>query len=131
MKKVNIPILLFLFCSVASFLHAQNTRYVDPIFSGVTKVSDVVYGTNISVLTGTPAPLDLKMDVYAPAGDTETERPVVLYLHTGSFLPQYLNGQITGGKLDSTVVEVCTRLSQERLCSHRCNLPPRLVAHLS
>lgn len=112
MKKVNIPILLFLFCSVASFLHAQNTRYVDPIFSGVTKVSDVVYGTNISVLTGTPAPLDLKMDVYAPAGDTETERPVVLYLHTGIFLPQYLNGQITGGKLDSTVVEVCTRLAK-------------------
>jgi hypothetical protein len=37
---------------------------------------------------------------------------VVIYLHTGTFLPQYLNGQVTGGKLDSTVVEVCTRLAK-------------------
>jgi len=111
MKKVNISILLFL-CFAVSFLHAQNTRYVDPIFSDVDVEYDVVYGNNISVLTGAPAALDLKMDVYTPAGDTETDRPVVLYFHTGSFLPQYINGQITGGRLDSTVVEICTRLAQ-------------------
>ena len=90
MKKVNIPILLLLFFSGVSFLQAQNTRYVDPIFSEVDKVSDVVYGTNISVLTGMPAPLDLKMDVYSPADDDATDRPVVLYFHTGSFLPGFV-----------------------------------------
>ncbi len=111
MKKVNIPIFLLLLLGV-SYLHAQNVRYVDPIFSQVNVQYNVTYGNNISVLTGTPAPLDLKMDIYSPAGDTETNRPVVLYFHTGSFLPQYLNGQITGGRLDSTVVEICTRLAK-------------------
>lgn len=111
MKKFNITFLFFLFGAM-SLLQAQNTRYVDPIFPEVSKQSNVVYGNNISILTGAPAPLDLLMDVYTPTGDTETDRPVVIYFHTGSFLPQYLNGQITGGRLDSTVVEVCARLAQ-------------------
>lgn len=108
MKKLNILLLLLLTVCV---LQAQSVRYVDPIFS-VQKESDVTYASNISILTGMPAPAALRMDIYSPVGDTETERPVVIYFHTGSFLPQYLNGQITGGKLDSTVVEVCTRLAQ-------------------
>lgn len=109
MKKIHILILL-LSCFALS-IQAQ-TRYLDQVFTQVTKTSNVTYGTNISILTGMPAPLDLKMDVYAPVGDTETNRPVVIYFHTGSFLPQYFNGQITGGRLDSTVVEACTRLAK-------------------
>ena len=34
-----------------------------------------------------------------PAGDTATDRPVVIILHTGSFLPAIANGQATGIKL--------------------------------
>jgi len=104
--------ILPLFFAAMPFLYAQNIRYVDQVFSQVNKQSDVVYGANISVLTGMLTTLDLKMDVYTPAGDTETNRPVVLYLHAGDFLPQYFSGRITGGLLDSSVVETCTRLAQ-------------------
>ena len=31
------------------------TRYIDQVFSAVDIVPNVIYGTNISVLTGTPA----------------------------------------------------------------------------
>ncbi|MFN8331669.1 MAG: T9SS type A sorting domain-containing protein [Saprospiraceae bacterium] len=70
----------------------------------VKKTSNVVYGKNVGIITGAPAPEDLLMDVYEPVGDTKTDRPVILIAHTGSFLPPLYNGQITGGRSDSTVV---------------------------
>jgi len=86
------------------------------VFSSVDVETDVTYGQNITVLTvpvtGNPSLEDLLMDVYTPAGDSIADRPVVVYFHTGSFLPQYINGQITGSRSDSTVVEICTRLAK-------------------
>ncbi len=86
------------------------------VFSSVDVETDVMYGQNLTVLTvpvtGNPSLQDLVMDVYTPAGDTITDRPVVVYFHTGSFLPQYINGQITGSRSDSSVVEICTRLAK-------------------
>lgn len=111
MKQFNY-LLLLLFAVVSWQAQAQDTRYVDEIFDNVTVTPNQMYGANISVLTGAPALDTMYMDVYTPTDDTETERPVVIYLHTGTFLPQYFNGQITGGKSDSTAVEVCTRLAK-------------------
>lgn len=51
----------------------------------------------------------LQMDVYTPAGDEETSRPVIIYLHTGNFLPPIINGGITGSRIDSAVVNSCKR----------------------
>lgn len=51
----------------------------------------------------------LQMDVYTPADDDETNRPVIIYLHTGNFLPPIINGGITGSRLDSAVVNNCKR----------------------
>lgn len=110
MKQLNSLLLIF---SILLTVQLQGQiRYLDEVFSGVNVTPNVVYGTNISILTGAPAALDLTMDVYTPAGDNATDRPVVIYLHTGSFLPQYFNGQITGGKQDSTAVEICKRLAR-------------------
>ena len=59
---------------------------------------------------------DLKMDIYEPdqAVDTETARPMVLYLHTGNALPPGYpgNGSPTGRRTDSTAVEICKQLAQ-------------------
>lgn len=52
-------------------------------FSNVDVTSGVVFGNNIA-LGGSP--VDLKMDVYAPEGDTETNRPVVIMAFGGSFI---------------------------------------------
>ena len=52
---------------------------------------------------------DVKMDVYAPkmSADTVTERPVIIYLHTGNFLPSPLNGSPVGTKVDSSAIVLC------------------------
>lgn len=51
----------------------------------------------------------LRMDIYEPdqSKDFETERPVMVYIHTGNFLPPPFNGQPTGRKEDWTGVELC------------------------
>jgi dienelactone hydrolase len=57
-------------------------RYRDVVFSQVTKTSDITYAT----ATGrTGQPEALKLDVYRPAGDTQTGRPAVVFVHGGSF----------------------------------------------
>ena len=92
------------------------TRYVEEVFADVTVTSNIVYGTNISVMPALvglpPGPQDLVMDVYEPEGDTETDRPLLLYFHTGNFLPVYMNGGPTGTKTDSCAVELCTRFAK-------------------
>ncbi|MBK8153613.1 MAG: T9SS type A sorting domain-containing protein [Saprospiraceae bacterium] len=107
MKKIYA--IAFLLCSF--FLQAQN-RYLDAMF-GVKVTPNLVYGNNITVLTanGTPAPEDLKFDLYEPEGDTRTDRPLVLIAHTGSFLPPLYNGQITGSSSDSTVTAAAKYLA--------------------
>jgi hypothetical protein len=56
---------------------------------------------------------NLKCNVYSPAGDSLTSRPVVLILHTGSYIPAVANKQTTGNKEDSAVVEMCARLAKK------------------
>ena len=96
---------------LAQISQAQENRYLSPIFSAVDVQKDMVYGNNISILTGAPAPIDLLMDIYSPAGDTMANRPVWIILHTGTFLPPLFNQQVTGARSDSTVVNVCKRLA--------------------
>jgi hypothetical protein len=52
---------------------------------------------------------DIRMDVYHPDNgtDTETERPVIFYFHTGNFLPPPINGSMMGLKSDSLAVDLC------------------------
>ncbi len=51
----------------------------------------------------------LNMDIYTPAGDVETDRPLIIYLHTGNFLPPIINKGITGSKADSALVNHCKK----------------------
>jgi hypothetical protein len=108
-KLLQISLAALLFFSVENSF-AQ--RYLNEVFTNVTITPNVKYGRNISVLTGSPVAQDLFMDVYEPTGDTATKRPVVIYLHTGSFLPTPLNGSPTGSKSDSAVVEMCSRFAK-------------------
>jgi len=56
----------------------------------------------------------LKMDVYQPdqTVDTETARPVFVFVHAGNALPPPLNGSPTGTRTDSSAVEVCKRMAR-------------------
>jgi hypothetical protein len=80
--------LLSLICAVPITVNAQNEcgtgRYSDPaFFSTVTVLSGVQYGSNTGV---NGQPQNLFMDVYMPAGDTLTDRPVVIVGFGGSFV---------------------------------------------
>ena len=57
-------------------------RYRDQVFSNVNVTRDVQYG---SAPDSGGNPVALKLDLYQPAGDTQTQRPVVLWVHGGSF----------------------------------------------
>ncbi len=91
-------------------------RYLNEVFTDVNVTTDVVYGSNVTVLPllqgAPPSAQPLLCDIYEPAGDTEVDRPLMIYIHTGNFLPQYLNGSAVGTKSDSVAVELCTRYAK-------------------
>ena len=96
-------------------------RYLDETFSSVTVTPGVTYGANYYFipLQGSPMPApgapmvgDLKLNLYEPTGDVATNRPLVVLVHTGNFLPKYLNQSSTGDYNDSALVELANRFAK-------------------
>jgi len=116
MKITLQAILAAIFISIGISTNAQ-TRYLDNVFTEVTVTSNVVYANNISILPMLqglpPEATDLVCDIYEPTGDSAVNRPVIIIAHTGSFLPAVINGQPTGTKTDSSIVEQCTRWAKK------------------
>ncbi len=134
MKKITFNFLTIFTLLFATSTLAQ-TRYLDPVFSPTKTDSFVEYATNISVLlndtlpiptgtdsipigvdstTGTPIYFNmpkLDLDVYEPAGDTATERPLIIYLHTGTFLPIIRNQGATGSRFDYATQAMCQQFA--------------------
>ncbi|MFN3951061.1 MAG: T9SS type A sorting domain-containing protein [Thermaurantimonas sp.] len=98
--------------------HAQ-VRYLEPVFTDaqIVKMADVNYGINFFAYApasiGGPQLLPLRCDIYMPDTnvDNVTNRPVIVYLHTGSFLPKGLASPM-GEKTDSAAVEICRRFAR-------------------
>lgn len=94
----------------------SQARYLEPVFDQVTKIPNVLYGTNATMLTfnqfGQAVPQPLLLDLYEPAGDTMAARPLVIVLPGGHYLPPTVNGSCVGAKTDSAVVEICNRLAK-------------------
>ena len=85
MKRTTTVLTLFL--SFTALFHAQEPcstgRYATDVFTAVSITSNIVYGQNTSFSNqNTP----LKLDFYAPTGDTATKRPLIIWTHGGSFL---------------------------------------------
>ncbi|MCS6934408.1 MAG: T9SS type A sorting domain-containing protein [Chitinophagales bacterium] len=93
-------------------LLAQPVRYLDEIFQNVKVDSNVVYGKNKSYLSGFNAVQNLVMDVYQPVGDTATNRPVIILMHAGSFLPPSVTGFTFADKNENCIVELCKRFAK-------------------
>ena len=75
---------------IISFVFTQNTRYLDEVFDDVEKTEDVIYGNApdlpfIFLFEWNTVDIDLNMDIYEPVGDTLENRPVIIFLHSGSF----------------------------------------------
>ncbi len=74
---------------ILSFAISQ-TRYKDEIFSDVVKTEDVVYGNAPDIpfnfaFEFFTEDIDLTMDIYEGDGDTLTNRPVIIFMHSGAF----------------------------------------------
>jgi acetyl esterase/lipase len=101
---------------LGSNLFAQ--RYLDDVFSAVNKTTNVVYDSNraVNIIPPNNPPIitqNLICDIYQPAGDSLCKRPVIILLHTGSYLPTLVNQQTTGSKNDSNVVEIANRFAKK------------------
>jgi len=111
---MKIRTLLFTFLLTLPVLQAQD-RYIDEVFDSVVVVRDMLYGVNITIITvpvtGQPSADSLHVDVYMPAGDTLTERPVAVVIHSGTFLPRGALSTI-GSRHDYSNVETCKRLAK-------------------
>jgi para-nitrobenzyl esterase len=57
-------------------------RYRDQVFSNVSVTRDIQYG---SAPDSSGNPVALKLDLYQPSGDTQTNRPAVVWVHGGGF----------------------------------------------
>jgi predicted esterase len=58
-------------------------RYRDPVFTNFTVTRDLQYGSAPHQETGSP--VALRLDIYRPVGDTETRRPVLIWVHGGGY----------------------------------------------
>lgn len=107
MKKLTSFLILLSLVSIQMF----GQRYVNEIFTDVTVTTDVKYGENYSVASGTPTLVDLNMDVYEPVGDTNTSRPLVLIFHAGSFVQK---GTLLpfGDNKDPYIQEICEQFAK-------------------
>lgn len=63
---------------------ADPVRYVDLVFDQVERHNNLTYGTAIDKPTGHS--VNLLLDIYEPAGDTESHRPVFVFLFGGGFV---------------------------------------------
>ena len=108
MKRLIPLIVLFIFSTLDT---SAQKRYLDEVFTDVTVIENMPYGANISVITGSITLDTLLFDIYMPTDDTLAERPLVVVLHTGTFLPKGLLST-TGYKDDYAVVETCNRLAK-------------------
>lgn len=80
--------LLILAISFSSFSQYDGNRYRESVFNTpATGQSNIKYGA-APVWTVPYQNTDLKLNVYQPAGDVHTKRPLIIFAHAGG----YLNG---------------------------------------
>ena len=65
-------------------------RYASDTFTNVNVTSNVAYGSNVKANGSAQT---LMMDIYQPTGDLETNRPLIIWAHGGSFI----SGSSTNG----------------------------------
>ncbi len=93
MRNFTLLLSIFSFANFFAQTPCETGRYAEDVFTNFTVTSDITYGQNNS---WNNAATVLKMDFYEPTGDTETARPLIIWVHGGSF--------IGGSKMDIDVV---------------------------
>lgn len=88
--------------SIKAQTPCSSGRYAADTFTAYTTTSNITFGSN---LTASNANYTLTMDIYQPTGDVETNRPLIIWAHGGSF--------IGGSKTDGDVVALSQRFAKK------------------
>jgi para-nitrobenzyl esterase len=88
--------------SMKSQTACSTGRYAADTFTAYTTTSNVTFGFNT---TASAANYTLTMDIYQPTGDIETNRPLIIWAHGGSF--------IGGSKTDGDVVALSQKFAKK------------------
>src|SRR5690554_438307 len=83
MKKIYLLGLAFATAFVTNAQDCTGGRYENDLFTGSDVTSDIQYGSNLNY---DGSQQDLFLDVYQPTGDTDTDRPLIIFIHGGSFV---------------------------------------------
>jgi para-nitrobenzyl esterase len=102
MKKITFLFSLLMIGTTNAQSPCASGRYATDVFSNYTTTSDIVYGQNTS---WNGSNTSLKMDIYQPTGDTEINRPLLIFVHGGSF--------IGGSKTDGDMVSMCQKFAKK------------------
>ncbi len=103
-------------CLLARPEGPDGLRYRDDVFSTVTTTSSIVYG---QALSQTGVATTLYADLYEPSGDTAPLRPLVIFVHGGSFKsgtrtsPELVDEATVLGKKGWVSASVSYRLSAQ------------------
>lgn len=92
---------LIVFFTTFVLFSAQPVRYKDKIFSKATVLPNVKYGSAVAT-SGIGE--SLLLDLYAPDGDDLKERPLIVWVHGGSFA--------FGSKEDADVQFLCSEFAK-------------------
>jgi len=80
---------------------SQGVRYLDEVFDSLTVISNVSYGTAVNASGQSQ---DLKLDIYMPKNDTASKRPLIIWVHGGSF--------VSGSKDNAEIVPFAQRFAK-------------------
>lgn len=83
MKKIYLLGLAFATAFGTNAQDCTGGRYENDLFTGSDVTSDIQYGSNLNY---DGSQQDLFLDVYQPTGDTDTDRPLIIFIHGGSFV---------------------------------------------
>ena len=95
MRQIVVAAVAVVFIAAADSVAAQpmrtdpgattpvEVRYIDPVFHDVEVAYDVPYRQTIDYLGNA---VQLRLDIYQPAGDTAAQRPAIVWMHGGYFI---------------------------------------------
>ena len=104
MKKFYLFLIAFLsagFLSAQVYIDCNSNRYDEEVFANIITTTNVMYGANTDYQG---ANMNLTMDIYEPDGDTAAYRPLIVWVHGGSF--------VGGSKSDNDVVGLCQHFAK-------------------
>ncbi|RJP69408.1 MAG: T9SS C-terminal target domain-containing protein [Ignavibacteriales bacterium] len=96
MGKIKLFTAAFLITCLVQSICTSQIRFKDSLFNSVKITKDVKFGENKNYLGVTKS---LLLDFYEPENDTLPERPLMIWVHGGSFL--------LGSKEDTDVSKFC------------------------